>query len=429
MRRKLWINFVLILILAAFAIFISWPTTQSLKIKSWYKDISLKQGLDLKGGVHLVYEADTSKIKSANVSDAMNGVRDVIEGRVNALGATEPDIRLSTVNGKDAIIIDLPGFQDVEKAKGIIGSTAKLEFKDLNGTTVMDGADLQPQAAIAAPQQSASSSTTVSANNSWEVDLTLTDTGKTKFAKATTENVGKQIGIYLDDQLISAPTVQSAITDGKAVITGSFTAEKAKDFALKLNYGALPVPISLAQEQTVGASLGSDAVNQSLIAGVIGIILIFIFMIAYYRWCGLIAALALFVYGALNIMLYKLLPVTMTLAGIAGFIISMGIAIDTNILTFERLKEELRLRKPMPVAIKEAFRRAWSSIRDSHISGLISASIIFMFGSGSVRGFALVLIIGTLLSLFSAITVTRNWMLLIAGSSLSHLLHPDPKNS
>lgn len=386
-----------------------------------YRDVSLREGLDLKGGAHLVYEADTSKIDSANVGAAMNGVRDVIEARVNGLGVTEPDIRLSSVGSKPAIIIDMPGVSDIEKAKGLIGSTAKLEFKDATGKVLMEGSDLEPQGASAAPANN--STATAAKANSWQVNITLTSTGKDKFAKATAANIQKQIGIYLDDKLISNPTVNSAITDGSAVISGSFTAQQAADFALKLNYGALPVPIHLTQEQTVGASLGSDAIHQTLIAGIIGILLIFLFIIAYYRWCGVVATLALVVYALINVMLYKLLPVTMTLAGIAGFIISMGIAVDTNILTFERLKEELRLGKAMPVAIQEAFKRAWTSIRDSHVSGLISAVIIFSFASGPVRGFALVLIIGTLLSLFSAITVTRTWMLLIAGSRFQKLLN------
>ncbi|MEI6477955.1 MAG: protein translocase subunit SecD [bacterium] len=421
MRRRLWINFALILVLAAAAAFISLPATQSLRIGSMYRDVSLREGLDLKGGAHLVYEADTSKIDSANVGAAMNGVRDVIEARVNGLGVTEPDIRLSSVGSKPAIIIDMPGVSDIEKAKGLIGSTAKLEFKDATGKVLMEGSDLEPQGASAAPANN--STATAAKANSWQVNITLTSTGKDKFAKATAANIQKQIGIYLDDKLISNPTVNSAITDGSAVISGSFTAQQAADFALKLNYGALPVPIHLTQEQTVGASLGSDAIHQTLIAGIIGILLIFLFIIAYYRWCGVVATLALVVYALINVMLYKLLPVTMTLAGIAGFIISMGIAVDTNILTFERLKEELRLGKAMPVAIQEAFKRAWTSIRDSHVSGLISAVIIFSFASGPVRGFALVLIIGTLLSLFSAITVTRTWMLLIAGSRFQKLLN------
>lgn len=426
MRRRLWIQFVFILLLFGLTGFVSWPSTQRLTLNNRGRDVSLRQGLDLKGGAHLVYEADTSKIENKDLGKAMNGVRDIIELRVNALGVSEPEIRQATIGNKPAIIIDLPGVSDVSKAKGIIGTTAKLTFKTANDEIILEGKDLVPGAANAAPQQSGGSGS-ASLGNNWEINLSLNSEGKIKFAKATSENIGQQIGIFLDDQLISAPTVQSAITDGQAVITGDFTVQDAKDFALKLNYGALPVPINLVQEQTVGASLGSDAVSQGLLAGVIGIILIFLFMIGYYRWLGIIACLALIVYATLNIAIYKLMPVTLTMAGIAGFIISMGIAIDTNILTFERLKEELRLKKPMPVAIQEAFRRAWSSIRDSHIAGLISSSIIFLFGSGGVKGFALVIFIGTLLSLFSAITVTKTWMLLLAGSRLQRLLNPNPK--
>ena len=418
MRRRLWITFCLILVLIGLTSYISWPKTAKLPFGS-HHDISLKEGLDLKGGASLTYGADTSKIPAGQVSNAMQGVRSIIEQRVNGLGVSEPEIRLISLAGKPAISVDLPGITDVESAKSIIGSTAKLEFKDQTSKVVLQGTDLSPNGATAQPQQSASG---ISSASSWEVDLNLTTDGSKKFAEATTANVSKQIGIYLDDQLISAPTVNSAITSGPAVITGNFTVAQAKQFAQQLNYGALPVPISLVQESTVGASLGSDAIARSLIAGLIGIILLAIYLIAYYRVPGLLAVLAIAVYATLNIALYKLIPVTLTLAGIAGFIISIGIAVDTNILTFERLKEELRMGKPVPVAVQQSFKRAWTSIRDSHIAGLISATIIFIFGSGSVRGFALVLIIGTLLSLFSAITVTRNWMLLLAGSRFQNLL-------
>lgn len=421
MRRSLWIKFALIIVLAVGVSYISWPKTEFLKIGTWQRDVTLRQGLDLKGGAHLVYEADTSKLASGDVRSAMNGVRDVIEARVNGLGVTEPEIRIGSIGDKQAIIISMPGIKDISKAKELIGSTAKLEFKDPAGAVVLEGGDLRPQGAQAVTAQGGAS--TVAANTNWQVQINLTNVGKEKFAKATSENIGKQIGIFLDDAPISNPTVQSAITDGIAIISGNFTAQEAKDFALKLNYGALPVPITLTQEQTVGASLGSDSINQTVLAGALGIFLMFFFIIAYYRWCGVVAVVSLALYALINIAAYKFLPITLTLAGIAGFIISMGIAVDTNILTFERLKEELRLGKPMPVAIQEAFKRAWTSIRDSHIAGLISATIIFSFGSGGVRGFALVLIIGTLLSLFSAITVTRTWMLLIAGSRFQKLLN------
>ena len=418
MRSRLWITFCLILLLFGLSAYLSWPKTAVLPFGS-HRDVSLKEGLDLRGGASLTYQADTGKVPAGQVSNAMQGVRSIIEQRVNGLGVTEPEIRLISLSGKPAISVDLPGVTDVATAKQIIGSTAKLEFKDQAGTVVLQGTNLAPNGATAQPQQSASG---VASASSWEVDVNLTPDGTKKFGDATTSNVGKQIGIYLDDQLISAPTVNSAITSGPAVITGNFTVTQAKQFAQQLNYGALPVPISLVQESSVGASLGADAIARSLIAGLIGILLLAIYLIAYYRVPGLLAVLAITVYATLNVALYKLIPVTLTLAGIAAFIISIGIAVDTNILTFERLKEELRMGKPVPVAVQQSFKRAWTSIRDSHIAGLISATIIFIFGSGSVRGFALVLIIGTLLSLFSAITVTRNWMLLLAGSRFQNLL-------
>ena len=428
MRRRLWITFCLILLIAAAATYVAWPSTQRLKFLG-NRDVSLREGLDLKGGVHLEYQADTSKISAANVPQAMQGVRDVIEGRVNALGATEPDIRLSTIGSAQAIDIDLPGLTNVEQAKSLIGTTAQLEFRDANNNVVLTGADLVPGGATAAPSAGTSANGQTVASGNWEVDLSLTSAGKDKFATATTANVGKQIAIYLDNQLISAPTVQGPITGGTAQITGSFTPDQAKDFALKLNSGSLPVPISLAQEQTVGASLGSDAIAKSVAAGAVAVVLVALFLIGYYRWCGLLAMLSLTVYALLNIALYKLTGITLTLAGIAGFIISLGIAVDTNILTFERLKEELRMGKPLAAAVLESFKRSWTSIRDSHVAGLISGAVIFMFGSGSVRGFAIVIIIGYLLSLFSAITVTRTWMLLIAGSRARGILNLDLKKN
>lgn len=418
MRRKLWITFAIILGLTVLAGYINWPTHSQL----FGRDISLRQGLDLKGGAYFIYEADTSGLDASQTTEALEGVRNVFESRINTLGVAEPELRISSNGNTPALIVSLPGVSDITKAKSILGSTAKLLFVDESGETVLEGKDVVANSTVAEP--STSTTQGLAAAATWQVRLTLTSEGKDKFAKATAANIGKSIGIYLDGQPISTPVVQTAITDGIAIITGSFTADTARDFALQLKSGALPVPVKLVQEQTVGATLGSDAISESLIAGLIAIVLVMIFMIAYYRWCGLIASLALIVYMLLNVMIFRLLPVTLTLAGIAGFIISIGIAVDTNILTFERLKEELRLNKPMPLAIKEAFRRSWTSIRDSHVAGLISASIIFIFATGGVRGFAVVLIIGTLLSLFSAITVTRNWMLLVAGSKFQNLLKP-----
>ena len=421
MRSRLWLTFGLIVILTALSTFISLPKTNYLKFGGGYRDISIKEGLDLKGGASFTYLAETGSLKGGQLNSAMEGVRNVIEGRINQLGVSEPEIRRSKIGDREAIVISLPGLTDIAKAKDLIGSTAKLEFRDESGQLVLTGTDLEPNGADTSPQQG-SNSTNLSANNNWQVNITLNPSGTDKFAKATAANIGKSIGIYLDNLPISQPTVQSAITGGQAVITGNFTAAQAKDFALKLNSGALPVPITLAQESSIGASLGSDAISRSLIAGLIGLGLLFIYLTSYYRVPGLLASIALLLYAALNIALYKLIPITLTLAGVAGFIISLGISTDTNILTFERLKEELRLGKPLAIAVQQSFRRSWTSIRDSHIAGLISSSVIFLFGSGSVRGFALVLFLGTLLSLFSAITVTRNWMLLLAGSRFSYLL-------
>lgn len=424
MRRKLWITFVLILLLTVIAGYVNWPGVKRITLgKVIDRSVVLPLGLDLQGGAYIVYEADTSGIASGDVGKAMDGVRSVFDGRVNTLGVMEPEIRSGTTGGKPALFVSLPGFTDIEKAKDLLGKTAKLQFLDQNGTVVLEGKDIIPDKTVAQPSQDSTSG--LSSGSNWEVVLDLTNDGKEKFAQATAANIGKQIAIQLDDQIISAPTVQSAITNGSARITGSYTADQAKAFALQLKSGALPVPVKLVQEQTVGATLGSDAIDKSAIAAAIAIVLVMVFMILYYKWCGLLASFALIVYMLLNMMIFRLLPVTMTLAGLAAFILSIGIAVDTNILTFERLKEEQRAGKPMALAIHESFRRSWTSIRDSHVSSLISSVIIFMFASGGIRGFAVILMIGTLLSLFSAITVTRNWMLLIAGNPRLHkLLHP-----
>jgi preprotein translocase subunit SecD len=421
MRQRLWITFACIVVLAGLSGYVAWPKTTF--IKGINRDVTLQQGLDLQGGAHLVYIADTTGI--SDVSSAMEGVRQVFDSRVNTLGVTEPEIRIGTTDGKPSVIVDLPGVSDVNKAKSILGSTAKLEFKDYQGNVVLEGKDIIANSTTASVAQTAT--TGLSSASTWQVNLQLTDDGTKKFATATSTAAAQAspnntIGIYLDNQLISNPSVRQAITGGQAVITGNFTADQARNFALQLKSGALPVPVSLAQEQTVGASLGADAVSESLFAGAVGLLLVLLFMIAFYKFNGVLAAVALIIYTLLNIAVFKLLPVTMTLAGIAAFIISIGISVDTNVLTFERLKEELRTGKPVPVAVRESFRRAWSSIIDSHVASLIVSAIIFLFASGSVRGFAVVLIIGTLLSLFSAITVTRNFMLLIAGSRFQRFL-------
>lgn len=417
MRIRLWITFTLILVLTGLAGYLNWPG----KTHIGGRDITLRQGLDLKGGAYLVYAAKTDEISSAQKRTALEGVRLVFQGRIDQLGVAEPELRVGeTSDGTPTLNVSLPGIADLEEAKARLGSTAQLQFMDETGTVLMDGTDIVPARTNATPSLDSQGLTT----GGWEIQLTLTREGQDKFAAATAANVGKPIYIVLDDQIISNPVVQETINSTEARITGNFTAEEARDIATQLKSGALPVPVELIQEQTVGATLGSDAVNKSLIAGIIAVFLVMVFMAAYYKWCGLIASLALVIFVLLNMTVFRLMPVTMTLAGIAGFIISIGMAVDTNILTFERLKEELRLEKPIPVAVRDSFRRSWTSIRDSHVAGLISAFIIFSFASGPVRGFAVVLIIGLLLSLFTAITVTRNWMMLVAGSRFQKMLKP-----
>ena len=254
------------------------------------------------------------------------------------------------------------------------------------------------------------------------VDITFNSKGKNKFAQATSSNVGKIITIELDGKVISSPTVQTAITDGKAIITGDFTVDSAKFLAIQLNAGALPIPIKLIEERTVGASLGTDSIKMSLLAGLIGMLIVFLFMIFYYKLPGLLSALALIVYAVLVLAVFKLLGIVLTLAGIAAFIIGIGTAVDGNILIFERMKEELRDNKSLIVSIQEGFKRAWSSIRDGNTSHILVAIILIWFGTGSVRGFAIVLIISIIISLFTAISVSRIFLLLVANSKLGKYL-------
>ena len=242
------------------------------------------------------------------------------------------------------------------------------------------------------------------------------------FSALTQKNLQKPIAIELDGEIISAPTVQTQIDNGQAVITGKFTIQEAKKLALELNAGALPVPIKLIEQQNIGATLGTESVKKSLVAGLIGLLLVAVFMIVYYRLPGALAVVALFIYTLVTLALFKLIPVTLTLAGIAGFILSVGMAVDANILIFERVKEELNIGKSMGLAIEEGFKRAWSSIRDSNISSLITAGILYYGTTGVVRGFAVTLALGIFISLFTAITVTRTFLRLFVGTSLEKYL-------
>ena len=393
---------------------------------SFFKHNPFRLGLDLSGGSHLIYKADVSGVPAGQVSDSMNALRDVIERRVNLFGVSEPVVQVQEggfgSNGEEKLIVDLPGVTDVEKATEMIGQTPLLEFKieapqkaPQKATVGKDGkitlnADIGPQfIATDLTGRYLKKATLEFDQNTREpkVGLQFDDTGTKLFAAITKANVGKIVAIYLDGAPISTPVVREEITGGEAQISGNFTPTEAKQLVGRLNSGALPVPISLLSRQTIGASLGGNAVNSGVKAAIIGFLIIALFLILWYRLPGLIAVIALCIYISIILALFKLLPVTLTAAGIAGFIISLGIAVDANILIFERVKEEMRSGRTVLDAVSTGFSRAWFSIRDSNTSSIITAIILFWFGTSLIKGFALTLGMGVLVSMLSAITITR----------------------
>lgn len=399
-----------------------------------YFNIPFRLGLDLQGGTHLVYEADLAQIERKNYGEAMQGVRDVIERRVNLFGVAEPLVQIDTVGDHYRLIVELAGIKDIHQAIQMIGETPSLDFREeknaeesqqiINAQTNGDQAALTVDPYFGPPtaltgkylinaQVSFSQSTSKP-----EIELQFNDEGAKLFEEITAKNVNKRIAIYLDGQAISAPMVQEAISGGRARITGNFTLEEAKTLVRRLNAGALPVPIKLINQETVGASLGEVSLQQSLLAGLIGLLAVALFMLIWYRLPGLLAVLALLVYTAIVLAIFKLVPVTLTLAGIAGFILSIGMAVDANILIFERTKEELKAGKSLLGAIEEGFKRAWTSIRDSNVSSLITCLILFWLGTSVIKGFALTLAIGIAISMFSAISVTRTFLRLVSGKKL-----------
>ncbi|MDO8584113.1 MAG: protein translocase subunit SecD, partial [bacterium] len=342
--------------------------------------------------------------------ESMASVRDVIERRVNLFGVSEPNVQ---IEGDDRLIVELAGIQNIEEAKELIGQTPFLEFRELSDDTA--SASFIPTG-LTGKHLKRSAILFDSTTGQPQVELNLTDEGADLFASITKKNLGKPVAIFLDGQPISIPIVQSEITDGKAVISGQFTPQEAKDLAGRLNAGALPVPISLISQQTVGASLGAESLASSLRAGLYALLAVALFMILFYRLPGVAAVLALVIYTVLVLTIYKLLPVTLTLAGIAGFILSLGIAVDANVLIFARLREELAAGRTLPQAVHEGFHRAWYSIRDSHVTTLLGSAVLYIFTTSIVKGFALTLGIGVLLSLFSSLIVTRAFMNLAIGS-------------
>lgn len=530
-RKRAWYYFVGIIVLSLFAFLVDWPQVPAwVPGANFWNKHNVHLGLDLRGGSHLVYEAKLDNVAPGEQADAVEGVRDVIERRVNFFGVSEPLVQTSQVGDNWRVIVELPGITDTQDAIRLIGETPVMEFKEQStevpDTTAIDkynaeaktkaegilkralggedfaklaesnsedgsasqGGDLgwfgkgvmvpEFETAAFALKKNEITKTLVEtqfgyhiikktdertgdngeeiqashilirtqapeAPSDWAatglsgkqlkkanvefdpntgiplVNITFNDEGKDLFAAITSRNIGKPVAIFLDGQPISIPTVQEQITGGQAVISGDFTLAEAKQLAQRLNSGALPVPIELVSQTNVDATLGKVSVEKSLLAGIFGLILVMCFMIVYYRLPGLLAVFALGIYSLLTLALFKLWPVTLTLAGIAGYILSIGMAVDANVLIFERLKEELRAGKPMAEAIENGFRRAWTSIRDSNVSSLITALILVWFGSSIVKGFAVTLALGILISMFTAISISRTFLRLVASAWLS----------
>jgi protein-export membrane protein SecD len=530
-------TFVSIIILTFFATLLVLPKVTFMgQANGWFNKFFIHLGLDLKGGVHLIYQADVSSLTGSDKKDSLEALRNVIERRVNAYGVSEPVIQTSKSGENYRIIVELAGVTDVNEAISIIDKTPLLEFKT-EGATKTDAAQKTETDALKKTAQdllkralAGEDFVTLAKENSqdpgsatnggdlgwvakgtfvpefdkaifedlkvgqispqlvesqygyhiikkieermndkgelevhsahiliakpnadlsninWEntglsgkdikkaqlsfdpntqeaiVLLNFNDTGKNLFAKLTNDNIGKPIGIFLDGVMRSMPTVQEAIRDGNAQISGNFTVAEAKQLVKDLNLGALPVPIKLISQQKVGATLGDISLQRSLLAGLIGFLAAALFMIFFYRLPGLLSVIALGIYTVLALAIFEIIPVTMTSAGIAGFILSIGMAVDANVLIFERIKEELRWGESLSVATESGFSRAWPSIRDSNVSSIITCIVLAWFGTSIIKGFAITLAIGIFVSMFSAITITRTFLRLIVSRKLENKL-------
>ncbi|MCR4322852.1 MAG: protein translocase subunit SecD [Candidatus Azambacteria bacterium] len=404
-----------IMIAAFFAFALDFPNY----VPQFWK-VDFKLGLDLKGGAHLVYVADLASVEKKEQAQAMSGLRDTIERRVNSFGIAEPNVQTSQVGDEHRLIVELAGVTDVNRAIAMIGETPFLEFKE-------ERAPEETQAILEAQKQNERTmedpyfiptgltgkylerSELTFDPNSYNpvVNLNFDADGTKLFKDITTRNVDRRVAIYLDGLPISVPVVNEPITAGQAVVSGNFSVEEARALVQRLNSGALPVPIALISQQSMEASLGQVALERSLKAGIYAIIAVGVFMIVWYRIPGILAVIALLIYTLFSLAVFKLFSVTLTLAGIVGFILSIGMAVDANILIFARMREEVRSGKRFALAVHDGFTRAWPSIRDSNISTLITCFVLYFFTASLVKGFALTLAIGVLVSMFSAISVTR----------------------
>jgi len=451
-KKKIYLIISIVFILAFFAGNLSYPRyfnrgvdflNQKLSLKfPHFPEIPFKLGLDLQGGTHLIYEADLSSIAENEKTNSMEGLRDVIERRVNLFGVREPVVQIQG----QKLIVELAGVIDPAQAINEIGKTPFLEFKEqrdkeetkkildkqkeIQGKSMEEVQKIENLQLILEDPYFKSTPLTGKYLKKAElnfdqntskplVSLEFNDEGAKIFEELTEKNVGKQLAIYIDQNPISAPVVQEKISGGKAQITGKFSIEEAKELTRNLNAGALPVPIKLISQQNVGPTLGKISLEQSLKAGIFGFLAILLFMIIFYRIPGIFASLSLLIYVVYILTLFKLIPVTLTLAGIAGFILSMGMAVDANILIFSRMREELNAGKTYLISIEEGSRRAWPAIRDGNFTTILVGLILFWLGTSFVKGFALTLVIGNLVGLFTAIFITNSLLRCLSGDKSS----------
>lgn len=384
------------------------------------KDFVTKLGLDLKGGSHLMFDADVKKVKKEDLQDALSSSRDIIEKRVNFFGVSEPVVQTVKSGSNYRISVDLPGIENVNEAINLIGQTAQLSFNEEASVEAKIATQssvyqrLTKDSGLSGKHVKKASVTFDSQTGKPQVSLSFSSEGVKLFGDVTQRNIGKPVGIVIDNFMISAPTVQQAIVDGNAVITGDFTIDEAKKLAISINSGALPLPIKLVEQRNIGPTLGAVEVRKSVIAGSIGLLMVLLFMVLYYGKLGMIASTALVIYGMISFAIFRSIPVVLTLPGIAGFILSIGMAVDSNILIFERIKEEMRKGKDFDIAVKLGFGRAIDAIKDANITTLTVAFILFnplnwefLPQFGMVRGFALTLAIGVATSLFTGVVITR----------------------
>ncbi len=427
---------ILIALVTIFAVYICWPTDPGLRFLGIDRAIKIYQGLDLQGGMQVLLEAAVPEGQEVS-SDDMDAARAIVESRVNGLGVTEPSVQRV---GARRIQVELPGIEDAQQAIETLRETGLMEWVEsdvmlLPGTVVQTdymSAEVTPGEETPEPTEVPTDtakiyhtvltgrnlkSTSMEFNqqtNMPVIAFQLDDEGGRIFAEHTANNIGKFLVILLDKQVISSPRINSAIPGGAGVIEGQFTIDEAKALVLQLKYGSLPIPLREVETRAVGPTLGQDSIQKSVRAGAIGLSIVLLFMLIYYRLPGLLADLALVIYAFITLAIYKLLPVTLTLPGIAGFLLSVGMAVDANILIFERMREELRHGRSLGRAIDVGFSRAWTSILDSNISTWITCGILWAFGNtfgaSMVKGFAVTLAIGVLVSMFTAVTVTRTFI-------------------